>query len=212
MTDADTNVVGKKRMLDTRMLLERLCNAGDLEESLLKGRVLEFGAGRGTSTPALTYFGGNVEAVDISEHVHRITASDLLPADNVYQQDGIELMNEREETYDIVASFLFGPLYNATDDLFLKNFYAAACRAIKEEGKIILTSDLGSFRHIERLAKEGYGEARKDTGLPPVFIGGKERLTDGGTLTISGAPHVPGRYESGDSAAMTYGFPPIPDQ
>ena len=165
----------KQRALDTKMLLDLLVHNGSLDESLLKGRVLEFGAGWGTNTQALNNFGGTVEAVDISGTVNEIVARDILPKDRVYHQDGVQLLRDRPNDYDLVASFLFGPIFSFRDERFLREFYEAASIGVKPEGRILLTSDTNSFRHIERLAQEGYGTVSKNPTFPSVFIGRKSR-------------------------------------
>lgn len=163
------------RALDTKMHLDLLVYAGKLDESLLKGRVLEFGAAWGTNTQALNNFGGNVEAIDISDAVNEIVARGILPQNRVYHQDGIQLLRDHPNTYDLVASFLFGPISSPQEERFFREFYEAAIVGIKQDGRILLTSDISSFRYIERLAQEGYGVVSKNPTFPPAFIGRKTR-------------------------------------
>ena len=163
----------KERTLDTKMLLDLLVHTGKLDKSHLKGRVLEFGAGYGTNTQALNNFGGTVEAVDIADVVNEIVARGILPQDRVYHQEGIQLLRDRPNTYDLVASFLFGPISSQEDEVFLREFYEAASIGLKQDGRILLTSDINSFRYIEKLAQEGYGEVSKNPTFPYAFIGRK---------------------------------------
>lgn len=100
----------RERALQTKMHLDLLIYLGKLDESLLKGRVLDWGAGFGTNTQSLNNFGGYVEAVDISEAVNEIIARGILPKEKVYHQDGIRLLKNHPDTYDLIASFMFGPL------------------------------------------------------------------------------------------------------
>ena len=166
------------------MLFDLLIYSGKLDKSYLKGRVLEFGAAWGTNTQALNNFGGTVEAVDISDSVNEIVARGILPQDKVYHQDGIQLLRDRPNTYDLVASFLFGPIISFDDEKFLREFYEAASIGVKEDGRILLSSDIGSFRHIERLAQEGYGVVSKNSIFSPVFIGRKKPSSIFNSLNI----------------------------
>ncbi|MEK6969476.1 MAG: class I SAM-dependent methyltransferase [Nanoarchaeota archaeon] len=161
------------RALDTKMHLDLLVYTGKLDESHLKRKVLEFGAGWGTNTLALNNFGGAVEAVDVSGAVNEIVTRGILPQDRVYHQDGIQLLRDRPNTYDLVASFLFGPISSPQDEKFLREFYEAASVGIKQDGRILLTSDISSFSYIERLAQEGYGVVSKNPTFPHAFIGRK---------------------------------------
>ena len=56
----------RARLLEAKMHLDLLVHLGKLDETLLRGRVLDWGAGGGTNTQALNNFGGYVESVDIS--------------------------------------------------------------------------------------------------------------------------------------------------
>ncbi len=163
----------KQRALDTYMHLQLLLHAGDLDRSHLEGRILEFGAFIGTNTQALKNFGGNIEVVDISKGVNEIATRGILPQDKVYHRDGIQLLRENPNTYDLIASFLFGPITNSEDEKFLREFYEVSCIGLKPEGRILLTSDAGSFQYIRKLAQEGYGIVSTNPMFPDAFIGKK---------------------------------------
>ena len=68
---------------------------------------------------------------------------------------------------------MFGPISSPNDQRFLREFYDAARTGLKDDGRIILTSDISSFQAIERLAQEGYGVVSKNPTFPPAFIGAK---------------------------------------
>lgn len=163
----------RERALDTFMLLQLLQYLDKLDETHLNGRVLDFGSAYGTNTQALNNFGGYVEAVDISNSVNEIIRCGILPVDRVYHQDGIALMRDRPNTYDLITSFLFGPISTLNDKAFLREFYNTARMGLKSSGKILLTSDIGSFSHIEELVHEGYGKVFRFPTFPMVFISGK---------------------------------------
>ena len=120
----------KERALQTNMHLELLVHLGKLDESLL-----DWGAGRGTNTQALNNFGGYVEAVEISDTVDLIVERRILPEDRIHKTDGIQFLKECPDTYDPIASFLFGPILNGNDRQFLREFYKAACIGVKPEVK-----------------------------------------------------------------------------
>jgi len=163
----------RERALQTKMHLDLLVHLGKLDESLLRGRVLDWGAGQGTNTQALNNFGGYVEAIDISDAVDLIVERGVLPKERVYKQNGLQFLRDRPDTYDLITSFLFGPLQRDGDRQFLREFYEAARVGVKPEGKILLTSDIGSFRCIEELAQEGYGEVLRFPTFPYAYIGRK---------------------------------------
>jgi len=153
------------------MYLDFLTFTGRLDKELLSGRVLDFGANVGVSTQALNNFSNNVEAVDISDTVQEVVRREILPSERVYQTDGIQFLREHPDTYDFVAAFWFGPIQ---DRQFLKDFYQAACVGVKQEGKILITSDIGSFKHIEE--ELGSNGVIKTPGFLPAYLGSKDGL------------------------------------
>ncbi len=165
----------RERALQTKLQLDLLVQFGKIDERLLRGRVLDWGAGYGVGTQALNNFSGYVEAVDISDSVDEIANRGILPKERVYKTDGIQFMREHPDTYDTIASFLFGPLTNERDAEFLRNFYQTACGSINSEGRILLTSDIGSFKYIERLARSVNREVLCVPSFPSVFIGKKSK-------------------------------------
>ena len=162
----------RDRALDTKMYLDLLVFLNKIDEKLLSGRVLDFGAGTGVSTQALNNFSNNVEAVDISDSIDHIIERGILPPERAHKTDGIQFLREHPNTYDVVAAFWFGPLPTERDRQFLKEFYQAACVGVKPEGRILITSDIGSFRYIEK-ELAGKGEIMKFPGFLPAYLGKK---------------------------------------
>ncbi len=128
----------RSRALDTKMYLDLLVHLGKLNEAMLKGRVLDFGSAYGTNTQSLNNFGGCVEAVDISDSIDQIAERAILPRDRVHKTDGIQFLRQHTDTYDLIASFLFGPIQSIEDRRFLRKFYEAACIGVKPQGRILL--------------------------------------------------------------------------
>lgn len=163
----------RERALQTKMHLDLMVDLGKLDGILLKGRVLDWGAGFGTNTQALNNFDGQVEAVETSDSAQFIRENGILPPERVYQEDGINFLKSHPDTYDLVASFLFGPIADERDRRLLRQFYEAAQVGIKPSGRVLLTSDIGSFSYITQLETEGLGDVIKVPEFPPAFVGRK---------------------------------------
>jgi hypothetical protein len=166
----------KPIMILARMQLELLVHLGKLPEELLKGKILDFGAGVGTSTQALTYFGGDVQAVEIGDQAELIHDLGILPKDRVLQEDGILLMERNPGKYDLVTAFMYGPILGFGSEELYQRFYQAAQGAIKSQGRILVTSDVGTFSEVRRLMQEdGYTpDFSYNPGFFPALIGKKE--------------------------------------
>jgi len=160
----------EKMSRQTKMHLTLLEHSGDLDKSHLEGRILDFGAFIGYNSQALKSFGGDVEAVDVHESIKEIIKEGILSANKVYHQNGIELLRNRPDTYDLICGFLLGPLH---DNIFLNEFYEAAKIGLKDTGKILITSDPGSFKYVKKLTDNGYGFIKRYPTFPPIFIGSK---------------------------------------
>ena len=179
MTYPGLSELQAKRALETNMLLELLKHFGKLDDHL-QGRVLDFGAGSGVSTAALKQFGGYVEAVDTSDTIDYIISRNILPQEQVHKTVGIKFLKDRPDNYDLVTAFMFGPIVGDTEpqslgrvNQFLRDFYEAAKIGIKPNGKILITSDMGSFRHVEELSRQVGGEVLRYPTFPSVYFIGK---------------------------------------
>ena len=160
----------KPQALSTKRLLDQLISQGDLPRELLEGRVLDFGAAHGTNTQAFLNFGGHVDVVDTSKFVHLISKQGILSEENVHHCDGITLLRNRPATYDLIAALMFGPVCSPQDEIFLNEFYKAAKIGIKPSGKILMTSDKGSFQRIAALADHRKGKVVTYQSFPSAYI------------------------------------------
>jgi SAM-dependent methyltransferase len=119
-----------------------------------KKKILDFGAGSGGPTLALVQLaeqtGGKVEAVEPwQKGVAEIVESGVLPAEDVYVEDGIEFLSKRGQSgnkFDLITAFMFGP---DADGSFSNQLIAAASRALEPSGQLLVTSDGGTMEAVQ---------------------------------------------------------------
>ena len=138
------------------------------------GKALDWGAGHGSSTQALKNHSDDVEAVEKLEAAKIIVERSILPAERVYVEDGIEFLKRNPKRYDFIMASLLGPVYNAGIGRHLHTlFYDAAMIGLKPQGNVLITTDVQSFRYVERELAKGRVE-KSWSGFLPAWIGRKD--------------------------------------
>lgn len=129
-----------------------------------RANILDFGAGVGGSTIFFHDLKNKIAAVDLNEgSLACLRSRKIMPEGSIVNDDGLELMKKTsDKVYDLVFALMFGP----TDDKeFISTFLEEANRIIKDNGKVIVFSEMNTMSHFIE-SKNG-----KKVNLP-LFIGG----------------------------------------
>lgn len=170
------NKLQKGRLDMVTNLLELLLLHDHLDVSHVTGKVLNWGCGSGGESYIFRRNDADVTAIDISpEFIDRLLKAKILPEERVICGDGIiYLKGTPDDTYDLITAFNFGPIdYEFAFKLFF-DFYREANRTIKPSGRILMTSDTGSYEEMKKYLK-GYGHfvIFEALGFEPAFVGKK---------------------------------------
>lgn len=112
-------------------------------------RLLDFGAGSGGPTLALTELaklnGGSVEVVESNPRFAQdMIELGIVTPDKVHQANGIELLSSAASTdqYDLITAFMLGP---DTNGGLTQQLLGASRNALQSSGKLLVTSDIGTM-------------------------------------------------------------------
>ncbi|HAB50775.1 MAG TPA: hypothetical protein DCE80_01120 [Ignavibacteriales bacterium] len=178
----DINEKQRLEYITARSILQELLDKNYVSHDLLQENTLDWGCGSGGSSLALREHGGLVTAVDTSQKsIRELVSSEILPVEQAVLGDGISYLRaQSDNSFDLVACFLFGPPYVLTSNPRLfSDFYTQANRVLKPEGRIIVTSDQSTFKKIaERVRNYGeivnLEESLAGFGSTQVFVGRKQ--------------------------------------
>ncbi len=130
---------------------------GVISEEQIKGKVVDFGCGMGGSAWYLKRLGGDVTALDLKE-MAELKELNVLPEDKIVSGDGIEYLSKLpESSLDLIVAIMFGP--DQRGDLARK-FLQVAKRVIKQNGAILVFSEVGSLGGFDAVA--GQNSVRLD--------------------------------------------------
>ncbi len=130
---------------------------GVISEEHIKGKVVDFGCGMGGSAWYLKRLGGDVTALDLEE-MTELKRLDVLSEDKIVSGDGTEYLSKLpESSLDLIVTIMFGP--DQRGDLARK-FLPVAKRAIKQNGAILVFSEVGSLGGFDAVA--GQNSVRLD--------------------------------------------------
>ena len=94
----------------------------------------------------------------------------ILPEENIYQREGIELMKSfNDNSFDLILSLMFGP---DKDGSFAEEFYLEANRIVKQSGRILIITDPNTLNQFEMRFTNAYKHKGKMFNL---FIGFKQK-------------------------------------
>lgn len=128
-----------------------------ISEEQIKGRVVDFGCGMGGSAWYLKRLGSDVTALDLGE-MTELKRLDVLSEDNIVSGDGIAYLRKLpKSSLDLIVAIMFGP--DQRGDL-AREFLPVAKRAIKQNGAILVFSDIGSLGGFDAVA--GQNSVRLD--------------------------------------------------
>lgn len=130
-------------------------------------RILDFGAGSGGPTLALTELtrlnGGTVDAVEAnSAFAQHIVDLGILSAGRVIVGNGLETLQTTSEKYDLITAFMLGP-----DDPrggLTRALLNSSRNALVPGGSILITSDTDTMTTVKRVCKQ--------EGVPHDYIQG----------------------------------------
>lgn len=155
------------------MVAEQVLNLAEINGYIDLGnarRTLDFGAGAGGPTVALAQLadlnGGEAEAVDqYPDFTNLMVGQGILDADHVHQTDGIEYLRSDVAAgqYDLITAFMFGP---DTTGALSRELLDAARHALAEDGRLLITSDIGTMRVAELACNEAGVAMAKTQSIP----------------------------------------------
>jgi SAM-dependent methyltransferase len=130
----------------------------------LRGRVVDFGCGRGVSTALLHSYGGDVTGVELSAtSVSQGKELGFVPQDRIKCTDGIEYLKSLPpKSLDLVTCSMLGPDIQGG---LCRDFLEACHHALKPSGVILVTSDAGTMATLERVNPLGNGFTTKGVFL-----------------------------------------------
>lgn len=124
--------------------------------------IADFGAGAGGPTFALVAsakeVGGQVVAVENTPSAEEIIATGILPKEQVIKEDGIVHFTSLRDAapdkkYSMITAFMLGPDFSG--NLF-RNVMASAKDALTEDGKLLITSDIGTIQTIREICQQAH--------------------------------------------------------
>jgi len=125
-----------------------------INDSHFRGKVLDFGCGVGGSSYFFSLNQANVVAVELSNSIDELKKLDILPKENIIHGDGLKLMRSFDEnSFDMVVAQMLGP---DSEGDFIEVFYKEANRILKQSGRILITSDIGTIQQLNARYINGY--------------------------------------------------------
>lgn len=120
-------------------------------------RILDFGAGSGGPTLALTELaklnGGTVEAVEAKPtHVQDIIDLGIVSPERVILGDGLKILQTTSERYDLITSFMLGP--DDEGGRLTRALLSSSRHALMPGGSILITSDAGTMTTVKRICEQ----------------------------------------------------------
>ena len=112
-----------------------------LEMRHVKGKIFDFGCGKGGASILMHLQEGHVTANDKLENkIMMLINTGLFPVENVTCGNGLDYMLIKPASqYDLVTAFFIGE--NDCNREFLEHFHIASTKAVKPGGRIVVTSD-----------------------------------------------------------------------
>lgn len=120
-------------------------------------RILDFGAGSGGPTLALTELtrlnGGTVDAVEAnSASAQDIVSLGILTADQVIVGDALETLQTTSEKYDLITSFMLGP--DDQQGSLTRALLYSSRNALEPGGSILITSDTSTMATVKQVCEQ----------------------------------------------------------
>jgi SAM-dependent methyltransferase len=135
------------RTKDVANVLAILLFEGLIEIKNLRGGVVDFGCGAGSSAHVLKQYGGRVTGVDIDpNNIQCAITQGILSPDTSYKGDGFEYLTQevKPSSIDFLSAFMIVSQLNVGD------LYGCSDRVLKHGGQLLVTGMTDSEPNIDK--------------------------------------------------------------